>query len=114
MADTLPYTNKEFEILIKQTLSNAKSAIHLFVDSWGITVGGNTEPIVGQQLRLARKMRPAQTNGLCSLGGDETAKRRFFQEKVLLKTIAALPNKRDEARKLLASLDILSPKRDEP
>ena len=244
--DPLPDTNEKLEDLIKQALSNAELAIHLLGDGRGITVEGGTEPIVDQQLRLARDTslprilwaprwlpahagnlrdpfeviknfgglcgqeeihggemtdlsqwirqrlkpatdtlnihpskkfkqiliaaahtddeelaialanqiqgyglpvqpyfpgqdlpsafdhllvlvpwgaangaelqsllsrlkQPAQTICLCLPGGDETAKRRFFQENVLLEKIAALPNNRQATRKLLALLDILPP-----
>lgn len=55
---------------------------------------------------------PAQSRVICLRlpGGDEAAKKRFFQEGVIVERIAALPADRVQARTLLERLEIIGPK----
>ncbi len=69
---------------------------------WGAAKG------VDLQTLLSRLAQPAQMICLQLPGGDETAKRRFFQENVLLEKMDALPSNRQEAKKLLVSLEIFA------
>ena len=69
---------------------------------WGAAKGADLQTL------LAGLAQPAQVICLQLPGGDETAKRRFFQENVLLEKIDALPSNRQEARALLISLEVFA------
>lgn len=69
---------------------------------WGAAGGTDLQTL------LSRVTQSEKVIYLQLPGGDEAAKRRFFQENVLLEKIAALPENRQEARKLLVSLEVLA------
>lgn len=53
--NALPETSEALEQVLNQALSEAEYAIHLIGESRGFTAEGATDPIVDQQLKLARK-----------------------------------------------------------
>ncbi|MCP5244641.1 MAG: toll/interleukin-1 receptor domain-containing protein [Burkholderiales bacterium] len=51
----LPETSDALEAMLNKALTEAEYAVHLIGENRGITVEGGSEPIVNQQLRLARQ-----------------------------------------------------------